>query len=265
MLFILVIITVMCILLILLFDGKKPRKETWKTESIPLKIWQTYKTKNFTQQIVNCQKTWTNQGIEYCFMEDTQIEQFIKENFDVKTYETFKKLPLGVMKADLWRYCILYKYGGIYSDIDTECLKPIRDWGLEKKNKIILGMENNIHFCQWTIVSSPKHPILKNVIKMINKEVSKGIDTTDEHFVHKYTGPGIWTKSIMKTLGLSGDETSLSVQSMYKNIKYKKLFDYYGIVVKSDTFFNGDVVKHYFASQNFDEHYESWLDEKDDL
>ena len=30
-------------------------------------------------------------------------------------------LPIAVMKADLWRYCVIYKYGGIYADADTVC------------------------------------------------------------------------------------------------------------------------------------------------
>ena len=37
----------------------------------------------------------------------------------------FKKLKVGAHKADLFRYVILYKYGGIYLDIKTDLIKPI--------------------------------------------------------------------------------------------------------------------------------------------
>ena len=33
----------------------------------------------------------------------------------------FIKLSLKVMKGDLWRYCVVYHYGGIYADADTIC------------------------------------------------------------------------------------------------------------------------------------------------
>jgi mannosyltransferase OCH1-like enzyme len=39
-----------------------------------------------------------------------------------------RNFPKGVMKADFWRYAVLYFYGGVYTDIDTDPYKSIRDW-----------------------------------------------------------------------------------------------------------------------------------------
>lgn len=38
-------------------------------------------------------------------------------------------LRVGILKADVLRYLLLLVHGGIYSDTDTECLKPMADWG----------------------------------------------------------------------------------------------------------------------------------------
>lgn len=43
-------------------------------------------------------------------------------NFNPVVYKAFLRCPMAVMKADLWRYCIIYYYGGIYADYDTICL-----------------------------------------------------------------------------------------------------------------------------------------------
>ena len=43
----------------------------------------------------------------------------------------FTSYPLGVMKADFWRYCIMFVEGGIYSDIDTESYVPINQWPID--------------------------------------------------------------------------------------------------------------------------------------
>ena len=60
-----------------------------------------------------------NPEFEYHLVNDQEMEDFIKSKIDEPLYEMFSNYPLGVMKADFWRYCILYKEGGIYTDIDT--------------------------------------------------------------------------------------------------------------------------------------------------
>jgi hypothetical protein len=66
------------------------------------------------------------------------------------------------------RYAILYANGGIYSDLDTSCKKPISQWlpprdnaaaGLPMEKQyidtkwedcpLVIGLENDVHFCQW--------------------------------------------------------------------------------------------------------------------
>ena len=32
------------------------------------------------------------------------------------------------MKSDLWKYLVLYKYGGIYLDADMDIYKPFKKW-----------------------------------------------------------------------------------------------------------------------------------------
>ena len=57
----------------------------------------------------------------YHFFTDLECEEFIQTNFDNDVLIAYKKCPLAVMKADLWRYCIIYQNGGIYADTDTVC------------------------------------------------------------------------------------------------------------------------------------------------
>jgi hypothetical protein len=55
---------------------------------------------------------------------DGCLRQLYGEEF----YNTYASLALGVMKADMWRYAIIYAFGGLYADIDVAALRPIRDW-----------------------------------------------------------------------------------------------------------------------------------------
>lgn len=240
---------------------------TFKNTYIPLDIWQTYKTRDLPKEAEKCQQTWVNQkNIKYHFMSDPDIEQFVRNHYPDDVYRVFIKLPLGVMRADLWRYCILYKYGGIYSDIDSKLLRPIETWDFKKGDRIIIGLENDIHFCQWTIASVPNHPILKNVIQMIVDEFNKGIDLTNEHFVHKHTGPGIWTRAINKTLGFNLNQKAIDTWKLYKEPKHKRKFTKLGIRLESRDFFNREYVQNLYGSTQFrDEAYNSWVKERDEI
>ena len=41
--------------------------------------------------------------------------------FDPKVYAIYSTFPIGVMKADFFRYAVLLAHGGIYADVDTAC------------------------------------------------------------------------------------------------------------------------------------------------
>ena len=41
-------------------------------------------------------------------------------SFDNATVAAYRSFPLGVMRADMWRYAVLYDRGGLYADIDVK-------------------------------------------------------------------------------------------------------------------------------------------------
>ena len=36
-------------------------------------------------------------------------------------YDIYSSFPIGVMKADFFRYAVLLAHGGVYADVDTAC------------------------------------------------------------------------------------------------------------------------------------------------
>ncbi len=62
-----------------------------------------------------------NSEYEYHIFNDIELIEFLEENIsDPDLMEFYKKAPIMVMRTDLWRFMILYKYGGIYMDCDVE-------------------------------------------------------------------------------------------------------------------------------------------------
>ncbi len=78
-----------------------PMPEEWKKNH---QVWKDYADKEGWEV-----KLWN--------MED--CENLINDSLYPKFLEVFQNYPYGVQKADSIRYFILFKYGGIYSDLDV--------------------------------------------------------------------------------------------------------------------------------------------------
>jgi len=68
-----------------------------------------------------------NPEYEYRFFNNTECRHFIKENFDKDVLEAYDILIPTAFKADLFRYCYLYKNGGCYFDFKVIARVPLRD------------------------------------------------------------------------------------------------------------------------------------------
>lgn len=59
----------------------------------------------------------------HVFDED-KCKAYIKEHFDQEVVDAYETIKPQAFKADLWRYCLLYKHGGIYIDIKCHPTTP---------------------------------------------------------------------------------------------------------------------------------------------
>jgi mannosyltransferase OCH1-like enzyme len=114
-----------------------------------------------------------NPECDYYLYSDEASLEYLKEDYDEEVVSAFNSLKPGAYKSDLWRYCILYKRGGIYLDIKLQSVKPlvpiieanptifVRDWPGSCTEE--LGIYNAF------MVSPPNNPIFKYCIDDIVK------------------------------------------------------------------------------------------------
>ena len=167
-------------------------------EVIPKKIWQTWCTKDpeklpiYMNINVNKIKI-SNREFEHYLFDDNDCEEFIKQNFSNKIYETFLKLIPGAYKADLWRYCVLYIHGGIYIDIKFKRANSFKFIELIYKEHFVIDREgywkdNKFGVYNSFMVAKPGNKLL---LKCINAIVYN-VDTNNYSFNSLYpTGPGL--------------------------------------------------------------------------
>ena len=72
------------------------------------------------------------------YYSDKDSREFIRNNFSKDIISAYDKLIPGAYKADMFRYCILYKNGGVYSDLTQSILKPLESFIDFKKDKLYL-------------------------------------------------------------------------------------------------------------------------------
>lgn len=228
-------------------------------------IWQTYKIKELPKPAQNAMNTWIhkNPGWKHELYDDSDIENYILKFWDERMYKFYKSLPIGVMKADLWRYLILTTHGGLYSDIDSQCMRPIAKWKIPENvvssDVLLIGLENKTHFCQWTIYSTKEHPAMKYICQYILQNYEQnGIDESNPHFVHMTTGPGIWTEAIQSLLNMQGKDAE-AIFKVYKNNPAP--FNNIGIYIIDTPYFNGFYSKNLYGSQSFGDGYVRWIEQ----
>ena len=77
----------------------------------------------FLQVLMNTWKVY-NPDWKYHLWNRKEMDRLVKEEFPYFC-DTYYNFPYDIQRWDAIRYMILYKYGGLYVDLDIECLKPI--------------------------------------------------------------------------------------------------------------------------------------------
>ena len=95
--------------------------------SIPKTIFQTWKSRTeIPSNFGYWSRTFVEQNPDYVYRlwDDGDNRSFIADHYPwfLGTYEAF---PAEIYRADAVRYFFLFHHGGIYADMDTECLKPL--------------------------------------------------------------------------------------------------------------------------------------------
>jgi mannosyltransferase OCH1-like enzyme len=163
---------------------------------IPLDVYQTWHSKHLPPYMEKCVNKMKKENPEFKFhlYDDNDCREFIQQNYDSDVLYAFDKLTPGAYKADLWRYCILYKKGGIYLDIKYQCANNFKLIQLTNKEYFVLERPgfwepNTYGIYNAFIVCKPYNPYLDKCIKQIVKNVKNNYYGYNPLYP---TGPGLF-------------------------------------------------------------------------
>lgn len=136
-------------------------------QKIPRVIFQTHETNILPQRMLDSCRSWLDKNPEYdyIFFDKNDRLKFITRYFDKKILNIYNSLSHGAIKADLFRSCYIYKYGGVYSDVDQLCLKPLSGI-IDPEDDLVTGLcKKRTSPHQSLLISAPGNPIFLHLIE----------------------------------------------------------------------------------------------------
>lgn len=208
------------------YDALLPNIPFIPTEGIPKSIHQIYYnshslSEELVENINHIKKL--NKDCSY-HLWDSDIEPFILEHYGEGVLQIYKRInpAYRAAQADLARYLIIYKLGGLYLDVKSSMTKPLAEilraddhailshwdnrkgelhesWGIGHKE---LPNSERGEYLQWVLIYQQGNPILRDVIIDTLKAIedyNPFIVSIGRGGVLSTTGPIVYTKAINRS------------------------------------------------------------------
>ena len=161
---------------------------------IPKVIYQTWENNKPPFKMSLAMESWKQKNPTWKYKLFTSQDRinFLRDNFGPEVLEAYHSLVPGAFKADLFRYCLLYVKGGVYTDVDMICETSLDTW---IDGELVVVRDDPMAekwLANGFIASIPNRPELKHAIDSILKIVRE----RKEMFYLDYTGPALWGKSV---------------------------------------------------------------------
>ena len=96
-----------------------------------------------------CQPTWRRYHPAWAqtMFDDRDIDEYVAREFPRLFDTLWQRYARGIERADLIRYLFLFREGGLYADMDFECLRSFEPLVAGSPHDVMLGT-----------LSEPDHP-----------------------------------------------------------------------------------------------------------
>ena len=174
---------------------------------IPFILHQIAADEHIPAHLTPFTQSWShwNSDLKIQLWTDTTLRTFITKQAP-EFLDIYNGYRHGVCRADLGRYLVLQHFGGIYADLDCQCLKPIKP--LLEGRQLVIAQEPEEHHnlstfresklkdlvCNAFIASTPNHPIWLDVLNELKKFNPKNVISSTN--ILEATGPFLLSRII---------------------------------------------------------------------
>ncbi len=204
------------------YECCKPTKRIASVQPlIPKIIHQIWLGSPFPEKYRAWQRSWVENHPEweYKLWTDAEVAQLT-----LKNQALYEKATNYGQKSDILRYELLLQFGGLYVDVDCECIMPFDE--LHHRYRFYGGLCSGVgvfDIGSTPIACTPGHPIMQACV-----------DNLTLDFVHEYivtqvaasSGPGHFTAQVMGLEGHMGEDMIIFPCSYLLPLPYNKRLDW---------------------------------------
>ncbi|MBU4530975.1 MAG: hypothetical protein KUA43_05440 [Hoeflea sp.] len=167
--------------------------QTWKSDALPPRAdafrrgWLTH-----------------NPDLQYRLF-DNAASRTVVADVAPEHLDAYDAMPFPVMRADVFRYAVIFRDGGMYADIDMECLRPLPkalfdlsgllsiEAKLDPARARELGYPMPFQIANCILAARPGHAFFKAALERCFRLFSEA-STCDRSDVEDITGPRMLTR-----------------------------------------------------------------------
>lgn len=152
-----------------------PENETHANRTIPKVIHMTSLSRCVTEQVYDLTERWKLPGYSVFFHDDQAVmkllESYRPEVPNMRMIAACSRGGAGL--ADVWRYRVMYEYGGIYTDIDNLPGANLRanGPGIPADWEAVFLREKGGFPSQYFFANKPEHPVMFHTLHWVHKQL----------------------------------------------------------------------------------------------
>jgi len=154
-------------------------------------------------------KSWKkhNAIYEHHFWTDSAVRTLLRIYFPQHISDLYDQYPHDINRADMRKYILLYLVGGVYADLDTECIKQLDI--LNNYTGCVFSQEPELHkiflynkskqsvyISSSFIACTAFHPLVRYVIDLLPKYASNAANLKWNDNILNSTGPTFLTEAV---------------------------------------------------------------------
>lgn len=170
------------------YESLLPKMPFDEASPLPKAIYQTYYRKEVPERLAQNIELIKrlNPSYTYKLFDDDDIINFIKTHYGDAILSIYNKIipRYGAARADLFRYLLIYKLGGVYLDIKSSLKYPLDEVLSAEDNAVLSHWDNlpgqehegwtTVHpgleasprgeYVQWYLIYKAGHPLLREIV-----------------------------------------------------------------------------------------------------
>ena len=173
---------------------------------IPTLFTQTWTSRTLPPQAARLRETWIARNPDFAcrLFDDEACEALVAATFP-EHLDAYRALPFPIMRADVFRYAAIFRDGGLYADIDMECLRPVGallseadcllavEAVLGRRRTRELGYASPFQIANCVFAAVPRHPFFLAAVRracaLAQRHLSPGRADVED-----ITGPRMLTR-----------------------------------------------------------------------